>query len=114
MNKLSLHQRPMHCTDVKRETVYIKCNNIKSLNNWEQDSENKQLKDALKKVSLVQQKNLDQWTEENPNWMDNPNLQSEYMKLIKNCTDDLHSKREDKVIKKVCNKVYLGDIITET
>ena len=114
MNKLSLHQRPMHCTDVKRETVYIKCNNdIKSLNNWEQDSENKQLKEALKKVSLVQQKNLDKWTEEHPNWMDDPNLQSEYMKLIKNCTDDLHSKREDKVIKKVCNKVYLGDVINE-
>ena len=25
MNKLSIHERPMHCTDVKRETVYIKC-----------------------------------------------------------------------------------------
>ena len=41
------------------------------------------------------------------------NLQSEYMKLIKNCTDDLHSKREDKVIKKVCNKVYLGGVIND-
>ena len=72
MNKLSLHERPMHCTDVKRETVYIKCNSIEATGtNWEQDTENKQLKDALKKVSLAQQKNLDKWTEEHPNWMDN-------------------------------------------
>ena len=24
MNKLSLYERPMHCTDKKRETLYIK------------------------------------------------------------------------------------------
>ena len=24
MNKLSIYQRPLHCTDVKRETLYIK------------------------------------------------------------------------------------------
>ena len=110
MNKLSLHERPMHCTDVKRETVYIKCNGENKETNWLQDSENTQLKEALKKVSQVQQKSLDKWTEEHPDWMDNPELQQEYMKLVKNCTDDLQeNKREDKVIKRVCNKVYLGD-----
>ena len=31
------------------------------------------------------------------------------MQLIKNCTDDLtENKREEKVIKKLCNKIYLG------
>ena len=42
--------------------------------------------------------------------MEDSDLQEEYMKLVKNCTDDLHEhKRDDKVIKKVCNKTYLGD-----
>ena len=114
MNKLSLHERPMHCTDVKRETVYIKCNGENKGTNWLQDSENTKLKEALKKVSQVQQKSLDKWTEEHPNWLENPELQQEYMKLVKNCTDDLQeNKREEKVIKKVCNKVYLGDIIND-
>ena len=40
MNKLSLHERPLHCTDTKRETVYIKCHNMKNRNNWQQDYEN--------------------------------------------------------------------------
>lgn len=114
MNKLSLHERPMHCTDVKRETVYIKCNGENKGTNWLQDSKNTQLKEALKKVSQVQQKSLDKWTREHPNWMENPALQQEYMKLVKNCTDDLQeNKREEKVIKKVCNKVYLGDTVTD-
>ena len=32
INKLSLYERPLHCTDTKRETLYIKDNN-----NWERD-----------------------------------------------------------------------------
>ena len=115
MNKLSLHERPMHCTDVKRETVYIKCNGEDKGTNWLHDSENTKLKEALKKVSQVQQKSLDKWTEEHPDWMENQELQQEYMKLVKNCTDDLQeNKREEKLIKRVCNKVYLGDTTTDT
>jgi len=43
MNKLSLHERPIHCTDVKRETVYIKCNGEDKGTNWSQDCENTKL-----------------------------------------------------------------------
>ena len=28
MNKLSVYERPLHCTDTKRETLYIKENDI--------------------------------------------------------------------------------------
>ena len=111
MNKLSLHERPMHCTDVKRETVYIKYNNNENNDNWKQDNENVELKEALKKVTLVQQKNLDKWTKENPNWNDDPTLQQEYIKLVKNCTDDIEeNKRAEKIVKKVCNTVFIGEI----
>ena len=116
MNKLSLRERPMHCTDVKREIVYIKCDNTieNGTPNWEKDEENHKLKEALKKVSHVQQKNLDKWTEEHPNWKNNSDEQEEYMQLVKNCTDDLNkNKREDKAIKKVCNQAYLGDTIND-
>ena len=111
MNKLSLHERPMHCTDVKRETVYIKYNNNENNDNWKQDNENIELKEALKKVTLVQQKNLDKWTKENPSWNEDPTLQQEYIKLVKNCTDDIQeNKRAEKIVKKVCNTVFIGEI----
>ncbi len=117
MNKLSLRERPMHCTDMKREIVYIKCDN--PINNgeanWEKDEENIKLKDALKRVSQVQQKSLDKWTIEHPNWQNNSDEQEEYMQLVKNCTDDLHeNKREDKAIRKVCNQTYLGDVVNDS
>ena len=110
MNKLSLHERPMHCTDMKRETVYIKCDKGQDKSNeWKKDDENIELKNALKRITRVQQQNLVKWTEENPKWMEDTTLQQEYMTLVKNCTDDLkENKREDKVIKKVCSKVYIG------
>jgi hypothetical protein len=112
MNKLSLRERPMHCTDAKRETVYIKSGESSKDGGWKRDEENKELKNALLKVSKVQQQNLEKWTKEHPNWMENSELQKEYMALVKNCTDDLReNKREEKAVKKVCNKVYLGDVM---
>jgi len=110
MNKLSLHERPMHCTDVKREIVYIKSDDPGNSSSWKVDEENRELKEALQKVSKVQQQNLKKWTDENPNWQKDTKLQKEYMKLVKNSTDDLkENRREEKVIKRLCSKSYLSD-----
>ena len=102
MNKLSLYERPLHCTDPKREIVYIK--NEK----WEKDTNNDQLKMALYKIGQVQQKSLNEWTKEYPNCLDNPKEQEDYLKLVKSSTDDI-SINNDKVIKKICNKLHLKD-----
>ena len=107
MNKLSLYERPMHCTDTKRETVYIKSkNNGEGNGEWEKDDENRKLKQAINKISHVQRKRIDMWVEAHPNWMNNSDEQEEYFKLIKNCTDDLNeNNKEQKIIKKVCQAV---------
>jgi len=110
MNKLSLHERPMHCTDVKGEIVYIKSDDDGEKVGWKLDEDNKELKEILQKISKVQQQNLKKWTDEHPNWEKDPKLQKEYMKLVKNATDNLkENKREEKVIKKLCNNSYLND-----
>ena len=113
INKLSLHERPIHCTDVKRETVYIKCEGEENdeyggKSHWEKDNENKKFKQAFKKVSHLQQKGLKQWIDKHPDWEENPDTQEEYMLLINKCTTDLsEDKREEKIIKKLCNEVYV-------
>ena len=110
MNKLSLYERPLHCTDMKRETVYIKSEG--ALRNgypqWEKDEENKKLKQALRMVTHVQRQNLAKWVEEHPNWENNSHEQEEYMKLVKNCTDELADQKENKVIKKLCNQIHVN------
>ena len=59
MNKLSLHERPIHCTDVKRETVYIKSEGDDGEEaKWEKDKEQEKLKEAINEMTYVQSKNL--------------------------------------------------------
>ena len=106
MNKLSLYERPIHCTDTKRETVYIKSKGI----NWEKDKENKKIKEALEKVSHVQRKGLKKWVEKHPNWEKIPKEQEEYMQLISKCMGNLKDNNSDnKVIKKICNEIYIKE-----
>ena len=81
MNKLSLYERPLHCTDLKRETLYIK-----NKNEWEKDNNKCGINNAIKKVENKQLKNIQSWLDEHPNWENNSKEQEEYMKLIKHCT----------------------------
>ena len=77
MNKLSLHERPMHCTDMKKETLYIKCDNFKE-EGWAKDYENKNLKEAISKVTHAQRQSIDKWVAEHPDWEKNISEQEEY------------------------------------
>jgi len=62
LKQIDVHKRPIHCTDIKRETLYIKDEDA-----WEKENPEK---NKLKKaVNIVAQKNLGQlhrWQEENP------------------------------------------------
>ena len=58
------HNRPIHCTDLKRETVYIKEDN-----KWEKEDVHKtKLRNAVKKVAHMNQQQLHTWQDENPNF----------------------------------------------
>jgi len=106
MNKLSLHERPIHCTDTKREIVYIKSEGENGEDpQWEKDKENEKLKGAIKKVEGKQFKNIKKWMDEHPGWEHDPTLQEEYINILKNCTTDV---KDQKVIKKLCNQVCVS------
>ena len=100
MNKLSLYERPLHCTDKKRETLYVKNNE------WEKDDSKEHINKALKKVESKQLKNLNVWLEEHPNYMNNSLEQEEFAKLMSECGKSIDDGRE-KIIKKLCDNVYL-------
>lgn len=66
INKLSFDERPVHCSDLKREVLYIKNDDI-----WEKDDENKsKTKDAINHIANLQVKNVKLWKNENPNYLD--------------------------------------------
>ena len=55
-----------------------------------------------------QLKNIQVWLDEHQigkKWKE----QEEYMKLVKNCTNTLEDDDTEKVRKKICNELYIGD-----
>ena len=102
MSKLSLHERPMHCTDKKRETLYIKNEE------WEKDDKKSHINELLKKVEKKQLNSINKWTEKHPDYQDNEQLQEEYINLIKGCTSSIENCK-DKAIKKVCENIHIPD-----
>ena len=105
MSKLSLYERPMHCTDTKRDTIYIKSDADNGDDaQWEKDTDKEKIKRAIKRIECKQHKNLGVWMEEHPGWEDNPALKEEYLELMRSCTKDV---KDQKIIKKVCNVVKI-------
>jgi len=58
------HIRPIHCTDIKRETVYVK-----DSDKWEKEDENKtHLRKAIRIVADKNKVLVHSWREDNPNY----------------------------------------------
>ena len=77
--KLEPSMRPVHCTDVKRETVYVR-----DENKWLND-ENKEVSEkALTIISLKSLNKMNIWKEANPDYETADNKKIEFMKLMKN------------------------------
>jgi hypothetical protein len=57
LNALEVHKRPIHCSDAKRETLYVKNNGV-----WEKDTDDKKhTKELIYKVSSLNLKHLLKW-----------------------------------------------------
>jgi len=73
LKMLTIHERPIHCTDVKRETLYIKDQDV-----WEKDNSDKKLESAIQEVSRKSMGSLLQWKQTNPEYED---LDSDFSNL---------------------------------
>jgi len=102
MNKLSVYERPIHCTDKKRETLYVKHDK------WEKDVDKSSTTNMLKGLQLQQIKNLHKFKESHPNYEKDEDLKHEYMILVNKCTKPL-SEHEKKLFKNLCENTYIKD-----
>jgi hypothetical protein len=65
LNQLDISERPIHCTDVKRETMYIKDDNT-----WTKQTSDEKLQKAIQGVSYKSMGKLGKWKQENPDYND--------------------------------------------
>ena len=66
LRQLSINKRPIHCTDLKRETMYIKDDN-----KWTKEEDCKKLNGAIQTITQKSTRTLLNWKAENPDYKDN-------------------------------------------
>jgi hypothetical protein len=63
LKELGIHERPIHCTDLKRETVYIKENN-----EWNKETDDTKMRSAIQEVTRKSMGTLSDWKKNNPEY----------------------------------------------
>ena len=104
ISKLSLYKRPIHCTDIKRETLYIKHDDI-----WEKDKTKESIKKAIKELCHKPYYTLKEWLDNNPNYMDDENKQHYFIQATRSLGKKCDT-FDDKVIKNICSNTYIKEV----
>lgn len=101
IQRLKIEERPIHCTDVKRSTLYIKDNN-----EWACDISHQYISKAIKQLSVKPYFALQDWKYDNPSFMDDERKQEYFAKALKEIGKH-NVKIDDKIIKTICNYVHI-------
>jgi len=106
LNALDVTQRPVHCTDKKRETIYIKDDN-----KWEKDEERKKMHKMIKKVADKNARLLPKFTEKYPDYKNYYSKTSDiYSKIIVESmggSGDNDYEKEEKIIKNIAKNIVV-------
>jgi hypothetical protein len=83
--KKSVKERPMHCTDVKRETIYVRKND-----GWQKDTDQEETKRLIQKIAHKNYKVLAEWRDHHPQYSvhDTPDYESWYSISRSICNTD--------------------------
>jgi len=107
LKELDVTKRPVHCTDKKREVMYIK-----DEDKWEkEDDENKKIRKVIKKIANKNIRLLQKFKEEHPDCGKSDSKYSDqYNKIIVESmggAGDNDIEKEDKIIKNIAKEVII-------
>jgi hypothetical protein len=106
LNALDITQRPVHCTDKKRETIYIK-----DADKWEKDEDDKKLKKFIKTVAFKNQNLFPKFKEKYPDYNDSSSKHSDqYSIIVIESLDDNNPEKQDKIIKNIAKAINIDAI----
>jgi hypothetical protein len=98
---MDVHKRPIHCTDLKRETMYVKTDE------WIKDEGNSYVKKFIYMASCYQTRIIQDWMDAHPGWENKEKMHVEYQTICKElyknieCDDHAHKKIIKAFIKEV-------------
>jgi hypothetical protein len=103
LKELDIYKRPIHCTDHKRDVMYIK-----DEEKWEKDEGNIKLKDTIGAISRKQIKKLKEWKDSDPEVTKTTSVKNDNFLLTLNhvCTP-IPEVSEKRLIKNIGKEVHI-------
>jgi hypothetical protein len=106
LKELDVTQRPVHCTDKKRETIYVK-----DEDKWEKDDENKKMHKLVRKVQDKNFRMIQKFKEKYPDYNRASSRHSDtYNNIIIESMGgkgDNDFEKEEKIIKRISKEVFV-------
>lgn len=108
LKQINVKDRPIHCSDLKRETVYIKDNN-----EWNKECEGKTiLTNAIKHVAHKNMKKISEWTKINPEYNDSSSkVNDKYLQIVSESmsgtTEEETNKNYSKIVKNILKETVI-------
>ena len=102
LNNIEQHMRPLHCSDTKREILYVKDND-----KWEKETDDKPiLTKAIKVIANENIKQIKNWAEKNPDCTASDSRKNDlYLKIVSNSMNGLTEEEGKKNINKIISNV---------
>ena len=109
LRELDVYSRPIHCTDLKRESIYVKQDNV-----WvKEDSEKSHLNTAVKHIARKNLRQLVTWKEENPDCLDNSTRASDLLVTYSQRALGGMGEQEDAKFRGAIIKNVLKDVVID-
>jgi hypothetical protein len=102
LRNLDIEKRPIHCSDLKRESIYIKDNDT-----WEKDNvQNDKMKKVIRYVRHKNVKQIPEWQRNNPLYSNySSKTHATYMNIIGNTMGGSSEHEDDQLQNKIIKKV---------
>ena len=104
LKELDIHKRPIHCTDIKRDIMYIK-----DEDKWQKDDNHEMMKNAIVKIAGKERTALQQWAIDNPDWIETERKQIEYLTMMRSICEPIenYNNYERKIIKNLGKEILI-------
>jgi hypothetical protein len=108
LEELGIDLRPMHCSDMKRETIYIKENDV-----WVKEPKNQEkLKNIIKEITNKNFRQIYEWQKNNPEFCDpDSHISDKYQQILCNIlpgvTREEQTENIDKVFKNIMKQITI-------
>lgn len=108
LKELDIYKRPIHCSDLKREVMYVKDKDV-----WEKDEDKKKIKKVIQNIAQKNFKQINEWVQENPESQDiQTKKHDQYMKILMKCSGGADLTEDDifynKIITNVAKEVQIN------